>query len=96
MALFLSLTGWVQAQDGQSTAELIALNGQAEVKSAGGNFRPAQLRDKLTVRDTIRTLEQSKAKLLFKDDSVIVLGEKTTMEISQYLYDKNPTRRVAC
>jgi hypothetical protein len=90
---FFSLTSAALAQDGRSAAELIALNGQAEVKSSGGNFRPGQIRDRLNVGDTIRTLEKSKAKLLFQDDSVTVLGEKTTLEISQYSYNAKTQQR---
>lgn len=90
---YFFLTGAVLAQEGQSAAELIALNGSAEVKAGGGGFRPAQVRDRLNVGDTIRTLEQSKAKLLFQDESVTVLGEKTTFEISQFHYNAKTQQR---
>lgn len=91
--VFFSMTGMVWAQEGQSAAELIALNGGAEVKAGGGSFRPAQVRDRLNVGDTIRTLEKSKAKLLFQDESVTVLGEKTTFEISQFHYNAKTQQR---
>lgn len=76
--------GPLQAQEDPFVAELIALTGQAEVKTGGGSYRAAQVRDKLRVGDTIRTLEQSRAKLFFQDESVTILAEKTTLEINQY------------
>lgn len=74
-------------------AELIALTGQAELKAASASYRPAQVRDKLQVGDTIRTLEKSRVKLLFQDESVTILGEKTTLEISKYLIDAKTQKR---
>lgn len=91
---FFALTGVVRAQEGQSAAELIAMNGQVEVKARGGSFRAAQLKDSLQVGDTIRTLENSKAKILFQDESVTVLGEKTTLEISQYHFNATTKQRL--
>ncbi len=81
------------AQADSSVAEVIAIMGQAEVRAAGAPWRAAQLRDKLQVGDAIRTQEQSRAKLLFMDDSVTVLGEKTTLEISQFLMDARTKER---
>jgi hypothetical protein len=81
------------AQDGSAVAEIIAIMGQAEVKAAGASWRAAQLRDKLQIGDTVRTQEQSRAKLLFMDDSVTVLGEKTTLEISRFLMDARTKER---
>ncbi|HAY22963.1 MAG TPA: hypothetical protein DCY27_12555 [Desulfobacterales bacterium] len=89
----LALTGTAQGREGQAAAELIALVGQAEVKSATDAFRPIQVKDQLYERDTIRTLERSKAKLWFKDESVVILGEKTTLEISRYQYDEAARKR---
>jgi len=93
MLLALLLAGTVHAQEGQFVAELIAITGQAEVKAANAAYRPAQVRDKLRVGDTIRTLEQSRAKLLFVDESVTVLGEKTTLEITKFLYNTSTQER---
>ena len=86
LAYFI-FAGVVFAQEGQFAAEVIAINGQAEIKSGGGPYQPAKVRDRLNVGDTIRTLEKSRAKLLFRDESVTVLGDKTTFEINQFNYD---------
>ncbi|MGQ9920445.1 MAG: FecR family protein [Desulfobacca sp.] len=87
------LGGSVSAQEGQFVAELIAITGQAEVKTANASYRPAQVRDKLRVGDTVRTLEQSRAKLLFIDESVTLLGEKTTLEITKFLFNRSTQER---
>lgn len=87
LSVYFILAGVVLAQEGQFAAEVIAINGQAEIKSGGGPYQPAKVRDRLNVGDTIRTLEKSRAKLLFRDESVTVLGDKTTFEINQFNYD---------
>lgn len=88
-----ALTGVARAQEGRAAAEVIAINGQAEVKPSGAAFRPAVLKDRLQVGDTVRTLEKSKARLLFQDDSVTVLAEKTTLEISQFSFNAATQQR---
>ncbi len=93
MLLWVVSAGTVWAQEAKEVAELIAITGQAEVKTANASYRPAQVRDKLRVGDTVRTLEKSRAKLLFQDESVTVLGEKTTLEISQFLFNSRTQER---
>ncbi|OPX21068.1 MAG: hypothetical protein BZ151_00605 [Desulfobacca sp. 4484_104] len=44
-------------------------------------------------REQIRTLGKSKAKLWCQDESVLILGEHTTLEIAQYLIDAAKGRR---
>jgi len=90
----LGVAGMALAQEGPEVAEVIALTGQAEIQSAGTAFRPAQLRDRLRVGDVIRTLAQSRAKLLFQDESVTVLGEKTTLEINRFHFDRRTQERL--
>jgi len=73
------------AQQGQPAAEIIALLGNAEIKSPGdAQFRPAKLQDKLYPQDQIRTLKDSRAKLFFRDESILVLSENTTMDIAKF------------
>ncbi len=97
MALLLAallVSRSVPAQESQAVGEIIALVGQAEKKgTAEARFRPAQLRDKLYPRDQIRTLENSKAKLMFQDDSILILNEKSTLEIDKYLVNEPAQRR---
>ena len=93
LAVGLLWSGWAWAQERPWAAELIALIGEAEIKPAGGGYRPAHLRDKLRLGDAIRTGEKSRAKLIFQDDSVTVLAEKTTLEITTFHFDAVTKKR---
>ncbi len=65
-------------------AEIIGINGQVQARVGGAAFAPASLMQRLGERDAVRTQAASKAKLSFLDQSVLVVGEKTTLEIRQY------------
>ncbi len=65
-------------------AEIIGINGQVEARVPFGAFSPASILQKLASRDAVRTLVDSKAELSFIDQSILVLGAQTTMEISNY------------
>jgi len=86
----------VQAQERQPAAEIIALVGNVEIKSPPeSQFRQAKLKDPLYPRDQVRTLEKSRAKLWFKDETILMLGEKTTLDISQFQMDNQDRRQNA-
>jgi hypothetical protein len=92
--LFFTRTS--QAQKGKPAAELIALMGNAEIKSQDETqFRPAKLKDALYAQDQIRTLEGSRAKLWFQDESILVLSEKTTIDIAKFQTDNEGRRQSA-
>ncbi len=65
-------------------AEIIGINGQVESRVRKGAFSPASILQKLSSQDAVRTLVNSKAELSFIDQSILVLGAKTTLEISNY------------
>lgn len=82
---FLAASQTAPAQQRQPAAELIALIGQAEIKSPGeAQFRPAKLQDKLYPQDQIRTLKDSHAKLFFQDESILILSDDTTLDIAKF------------
>jgi hypothetical protein len=82
---FLVASRTASAQERQPAAELIALYGQAEIKSPGeARFRPAKLKDALYSQDQIRTLADSRAKLFFQDESILILSENTTLDIAKF------------
>jgi hypothetical protein len=86
----------VQAQERQPAAEIIALVGQVEIKSPPASaFRQAKLKDSLYLHDQVRTLDKSRAKLLFKDETILMLGAKTTLDISQFQMDHQGRRQNA-
>jgi hypothetical protein len=75
-------------------AEIIGINGQVEARRRGGSFSPAAILQKLASQDAVRTLVNSKAQLSFIDQSIMVLGEKSTLEISQYRLGEREARSV--
>lgn len=86
----------VQAQDRKPAAEVIALVGQAEVKAPGETkFRPAKLKESLYPQEQIRTLVKSRAKLWFQDETILMLGENTMVNISDFQMDNQGRRRNA-
>jgi len=75
-------------------AEIVGINGQVEARVGGRAFSSASILQRLSSHDAVRTLVSSKAELSFIDQSVMVLGEKTTLEISQYRLGERETRPV--
>ena len=98
LCIFISLvllTEICQAASSSSyVAEIIGINGQVESRVRGGSFSPAAVLQKLSVQDAVRTLVNSKAELSFIDQSILVLGAQTTMEISQYRLGEREVRPV--
>ena len=83
-------------QERQPAAELIALVGTAEIKSPGdAKFRPAKLKDKLYQQDQIRTLADSRAKLFFTDESILVLSDNTSIDIAKFQLNPQGGRQSA-
>ena len=73
------------AQQGQPVAELIALAGNAEIKSpADTQFHPTTIKATIHQQDQFRTLANSRAKLFFKDETILVLSDNTTIDIANF------------
>jgi hypothetical protein len=86
----------VQAQERQPAAEIIALLGNVEIKSPPeSQFHQAKLKDPLYPRDQVRTLDKSRAKLWFRDETILMLAEKTTLDISKFQMDNQDRRQNA-
>jgi hypothetical protein len=92
LILFAEICG--AAPSSSYVAEIIGINGQVESRTRGGSFSPASVLQRLASQDAIRTLVNSKAELSFIDQSIMVLGEKTTLEISQYRLGEREARPV--
>ena len=54
---------------------------------------PIKVRDEVFFRDFIRTGPASKTKALFIDDSILTLGENSTMEITEHVYNPETDKR---
>jgi hypothetical protein len=93
---FLSASRTAPAQERQPAAELIALVGNAEIKSPGDTqFRPAKIKDQVYQQDQIRTLADSRAKLFFTDETILVLSDSTTIDISKFQMNPQGGRQSA-
>lgn len=86
----------VWALERQPAAEVIAIVGDVESKSStDSQFHKVKLKDSLYPQDQVRTMEKSRAKLWFKDETILMLGEKTTLDISQFQMDNQGRRQNA-
>jgi len=94
MSLLLFSETCGAAPSSSHVAEIIGINGQVESRVRGGSFSPAAILQKLSSQDAVRTLASSKAELSFIDQSIMVLSEKTTLEISQYRLGEREARPV--
>ncbi len=85
--LAIADTGWAQ-QGPDAVGEVIAVRGAATV-THGGESAPARLmvRQPLFVHDRIETDERSALKALFQDDSLLTLGERTRLDLADYVYE---------
>lgn len=75
----------------QEAGQVVALKGRATIERERSVF-PAVLKQKLLLNDTIRTMEASRAKLLFIDDSLLTLAEKSKLYIKEYIYSEEKKR----
>jgi hypothetical protein len=92
LILFSEICG--AAPSSSYVAEIVGINGQVESRVRGGSFSPASILQRLSSRDAVRTLVSAKAELSFIDQSILVLGEKTSLEISQYRLGEREARPV--
>jgi hypothetical protein len=83
-AVLFSLVGvaW-----GEPVASVVAVRGKATVERAGKNL---DARPKLAIelQDTVATGEGGRAKVLFIDDSVLTLAEKSRMSIDTFVHSR--------
>ncbi len=85
--LAIADTDWAQ-QGPDAVGEVITARGAATF-IRGGESAPAKLmvRQPLFVYDRIDTGDQAALKALFRDDSLLTMGERTRLELAEYVYD---------
>lgn len=71
----------------QEVGKVVALRGTTTIERAGEKIA-AQVKSGIQKEDTFRTAGSSKAKLLFVDDSVLTLGENSTLSIREFIEGK--------
>jgi hypothetical protein len=72
---------------GEAVSTLIAIKGNTFIERNSAE-RPAKVKDDVLLVDTVATREAARAKMLFIDDSVLTLGEKTKVVVKEYVYSK--------
>jgi len=74
-----------------------AVLGQASVTHPGETrILPVKLHDEVLFKDVIQTQDESRARALFQDDSMLTVGENSRVEIDEYIYspEKNVRRAI--
>jgi len=74
-----------------------AVLGQASVTHPGeARILPVKLHDEVLFKDVIQTQDESRARALFHDDSMLTVGENSRVEIDEYIYspEKNVRRAI--
>lgn len=64
---------------------VVALKGRAEIERENRKIEAA-LKGSILLKDTVQTKAASRAKMLFRDDSILTLGENSSVVIKDYLY----------
>lgn len=82
------------AEEQKSIGTFMAVNGNTGVIHQGEKEKKAvRLRDEVFFKDLIETLEKSKAKVLFIDDTILNIGEKTKIEITEHIFNPDKDQR---
>jgi hypothetical protein len=77
----------VEAQQGEKIGAVTILEGRATVRhGASPTPQPLRVQSPIYQHDTIHTEVASKLQLTFADDTVVNLGEKSTLEITRFVY----------
>lgn len=75
------------AQQPDSIGSVTALEGKATITHSGSlQSEPLILHSLLYQEDTIQTEAASKTKLTFADGTIVMLGEKSTLTITKFVY----------
>jgi hypothetical protein len=82
----LAATGFVYAQGDVGT--MVAVRGKVFIERDQKAFE-AKVKDGILVKDTVSTREASRAKMLFTDDSILTLGEKSKAVIRELIYSRD-------
>jgi hypothetical protein len=86
----LALLFWGAAAGAQPAGWVAALEGRGEaLHAAGGDWTALAAGSELQLGDQVRTLADSRMKLLFRDDSVLTLAANSQLTIDEQVVDPN-------
>jgi len=72
----------------EDVGAVVALRGNALI-ARETKVIEAKLKDGIQLKDTVETSEKARAKMLFIDDSVLTMGERSKVEIREFLFSKD-------
>ncbi len=72
---------------------VIALQGKATATGGGGARKALAMKSPVFLNDTVATEAAAKLQIMFVDDSLIALGENSSMILDKYVYDPENKRR---
>lgn len=82
----------------QNVGSVVALKGSAvierQVTEREKRVNEAKVKDGIQLKDTVETKVNSKAKMLFIDDSVLTMGEKSKVSISEFVYSRDKGKSI--
>ncbi len=88
--IVIVLSGVALAKDDVGT--VVAIRGRAIIDRDKKAIE-AKIKDSIFLNDTVSTKEASRAKMLFIEDSVLTLGEKSKVVIKEFVYSKDKRGR---
>jgi hypothetical protein len=88
--IVIGLSDFALAKDEVGT--MVAIRGKAIIERDKKAIW-AKVNDSVFFSDTISTMEASRAKMLFIEDSVLTLGEKSKVVIKEFVYSKDKRGR---
>ena len=80
--------GAMSAAAPEDIGSVVALRGDAAISRDAKVFA-AKLKDGIQLKDAVETKDRSKAKMLFIDDSVLTIGEKTKVSIKEFVHSSD-------
>ncbi len=83
LILFLSLPAKAAVE---TAAKVVALRGQVTATSAEGISRRLKIKAPIYTTDKITTAKRGRLQIIFTDNTIISLGQNTTMVIKEYLW----------
>ena len=88
--------GLAQQTETKSIGNIVTMQGTVAVTHSGTSQSvPANLRDKVFFRDYIETGMNSRTKALLIDDSIITLGDNSSIEITEHVFNPDTNSRSA-
>jgi hypothetical protein len=84
LGFFVLILAWSPAYAAEQVATVVAARGNVQALDAKGKGRALTIKAPIFADDTIKTKEHSRVQIMFTDNTLINLGNATTMKIAEY------------